>query len=134
MNRAARREQDQGRQKAADRRFKLPPGELGPIDLAWCGAPSWMSRAFSNNRYVVMIDDRSPTTVGHVARMMVQRHDDKPIPGHWREMQNIKNAIFGKEATGVEYYPAESELVDMHNIYWMWIYPCLLYTSPSPRD
>ena len=53
----------------------------------------------------------------------VQKHDDLPIPNHWREMMNIKNEIFGEEATAVEYYPAKSKLQDLHNIYWFYIFP-----------
>ena len=54
---------------------------------------------------------------------MVQRHDNAPFRFHWADMQNVKNSIFGEEAWAVEYYPAAEQLVDQHNIYWMWIFP-----------
>jgi hypothetical protein len=38
-------------------------------------------------------------------------------------MQRIKNEIFGPETWAVEYYPSQSKLQDIHNIYWLWIYP-----------
>lgn len=69
-----------------------------------------------------MVYDNSPTSAGDAIRVMVQKHDDTPFVNHWREMQNIKNKIFGEEVMAIEYYPAKSQLIDDHNIYWMWIY------------
>lgn len=85
--------------------------------------PDWMTRCFQNNRFLVMIDDNAKTTHGKAIRAMVQKHDDTPIINHWHAMQQIKNEIFGSETMAIEYYPAESCLVDLHNIYWMWIFP-----------
>lgn len=108
---------------AAKKRLKLPAGKLQPVDLSQTAAPDWMTRAYQNNRYVVMINDNAPTADNTPAiRAMVQRHDDKPIPNHWAEMQAIKNGLFGPEATAVEYYPPQSELVDKANIYWLWVF------------
>lgn len=114
------------RNKAAAKLMKLPAGELEQADLSTVNPdkiPSGMTRCFRNNRYCVMIFDKHMTSHGNAIRVMVQQHDNTPIRFHWREMQNIKNRIFGEEATAVEYYPAESKLMDTHNIYWMWIYP-----------
>ena len=83
-----------------------------------------MTRAYKNNRYIVMIDDNARMTNGVTAiKAMVQRHDDKPLNRHWREMQDIKNELFGSGTTAIEFYPAENSLVDHHNIYWLWILP-----------
>ena len=118
------REQRRERIKQANKRFKLPAGELKPIDLATAQhVPEWMTRAFINNRYVVMINDNAETDKGNAIRAMIQKHDDTPIVNHWSEMQKIKNELFGKEAIGVEYFPKESQLTDDHNIYWLWIFP-----------
>jgi len=104
--------------------LKKALGKLVPADLTVVSViPPGMTRAYRNNRYTVMIFDHTPTTKGSAIKAMIQRHDNEPIPGHWREMQNIKNEIFGREATAVEYYPAESQLLDTHNIYWLWIFP-----------
>jgi hypothetical protein len=105
--------------------LRKPAGKFIAVDMEAFkhSSPKWMSRAFSNNRYVVMINDQAETTHGKAIRAMVQKHDDTPIINHWREMQSIKNEIFGEETTAVEYYPAESNLEDNHNIYWMWIFP-----------
>jgi len=110
---------------AAKKLLNKPKGKFLPVNLEEATAvPEWMTRAYSNNRYVVMIDDNAPMTKGITAiKAMVQRHDDKPITGHWKEMQSIKNELFGEDKTAVEYYPATENLLDDHNIYWLWIIP-----------
>lgn len=116
---------DKLRKKEAKRLFKKAPGEFTPVDLSTASSvPGWMTRAYKNNRYVVMINDREQMTKGVTAiKAMIQRHDNKPITGHWKELQRIKNELFGKEVTGIEFYPAESQLIDDFNIYWLWILP-----------
>jgi len=115
---------DKAQKAAARKLLKKPKGKLEPINLSQTAKPHWMTRAYQNNRYVVMIDDGAKMTKGVTAiKAMVQRHDDKPIRNHWREMQAIKNELFGGEATGIEFYPAVTKLQDYHNIYWLWILP-----------
>lgn len=107
----------------ARKRFKLPRGPWNEIDLSARPHPADMTRCYTNNRFVVMVydDDTFPLWPVRAIRVMVQRHDDKPIPNHWRELQRIKNEIFGHEIWAVECYPAEPELIDDANIYWLWI-------------
>lgn len=112
------------RHKLAKALFAKPLGPLEPCDLSIMSRiPPGMTRAYRNNRYTVMIFDDTSTTKGPAIQVLIQRIDNTPIPGHWREIQNIKNEIFGSEAVGIEYYPAESQLMDTHNIYWLWIFP-----------
>lgn len=112
------------RRSLAKELMKQRPGPLSPCDLAAVSfVPPGMTRAFRNNRYTVMIFDNTMTTKGIAIRVLIQQLDNKPIAGHWREIQNIKNEIFGPETVGIEYYPAESNLLDTHNIYWLWIFP-----------
>lgn len=104
--------------------YRQTPTKLEQVDISkmhYC--PPGMTRAWANNRYVIMIFDDSPTSHGPAIRVMVQAANALPIPNHWLEMQVIKNEVFGTETTAVEYYPAETELHNTHNIYWMWIYP-----------
>jgi hypothetical protein len=111
--------------KIATKLYKKPAGKLMPVDIKNNpDAPSWMTRCYMNNRYVVTIRDDAPMTNDIKAtRAMVQRHDDTPIPNHWAEMQAIKNELFGTETTAIEYYPAEKQLMNCANIYWLWILP-----------
>lgn len=111
------------RNNKANKLFKKPAGQFEKIDLTKANHPSWMSCAYRNNVYTVMIADKVKTTHGFAIRAMVQKHNDTPILNHWSEMQKIKNELFGDDATAVEYYPAKKDLVDLHNIYWFWIYP-----------
>ncbi len=109
---------------AAKKLLKKSKGPWIPMDLSERPYPEWLTRAFRNNRYVVMIDDNFKMTGGITAiKAMVQRHDDKPIRNHWAEMQSIKNELFGADVTAIEYYPAASKLCDVANIYWLWILP-----------
>lgn len=100
-----------------------PAGPLLPFDFSGNpNAPTWMTRCFRNNRYTVMINDNAIEPRGMPASLaMIQRHDDAPIPNHWRELQKIKNAIYGDEAWGCEYYPPMSELKNIANVYWLWV-------------
>jgi hypothetical protein len=85
--------------------------------------PEGMTRAYSDGSTVVMVYDNSPTSHGNAIKVMVRNRAETPIKNHWSELQAIKNDIFGRDATAVEYYPAESELVNVKNIYWLWLYP-----------
>lgn len=126
------REQKRARKKAADKLMMLTPGKLEPVDMSKASHPEWMTRAFRNNRYCVMIADSCPMTIGPPAiKAMIQRHDDKPIPNHWSEIQKIKNELFGPDKIAIEYFPAQSRLVDVHNIYWIFIFD---YQIPEPLN
>jgi hypothetical protein len=112
------------RRSAAAQLLKKAPGPLTLCDLTVMSKiPPGMTRAYRNNRYTVMIFDNTMTTKGEAIMVLIQRVDDRPIVGHWREIQNIKNELFVEETIGIEYYPAESNLLDTHNIYWLWIFP-----------
>lgn len=118
------RVQPKERLKIAKKLLKKPFNSFSEIPLeSQDNPPSWMTRAYSNNHYTVMIDDNAQMTDGLPAiKAMVQRHDDACFPNHWAEMQRIKNAIFGKEAVAVEYYPPEAQLVNRFNIYWLFVF------------
>lgn len=119
------------RLKEAQRLFKLPPGKLEQVDLTNVKfIPRGMTRCFRNNRYTVMVFDNHLTTHGTAIRVMIQKHDDTPITFHWREMMKIKNEVFGEETIALEFYPKKSELIDDHNIYWMWIFPEEQFPKP----
>lgn len=112
------------RRLAAQKELQKEVTKFQQIDLKKAkSVPKGMTSAYRNTRYVVMVYENIATTKGFATRIMVQKHDDKPITNHWSEMQKIKNEIFGEETTAVEYYPAKSNLIDDHNIYWMWIFP-----------
>lgn len=112
------------RLQTARNEFKRPVSKFEKVDLSKASfIPKGMTRAYRNTRYMVMVYDNTLTTNGEAIQILVQKHDDTPIMNHWREMYNIKNEIFGHDVTAIEYYPAKENLIDDHNIYWMWIFP-----------
>ncbi len=116
--------QSKKRMIAANKEFKKPVTKFEQIDLSKSEfIPKGMTRAYRNTRFIVMVYDNSPVSTGTAIRVMVQKHNDTPIVNHWSEMQKIKNEIFGEETTAIEYYPANSQLIDDYNIYWFWIFP-----------
>ncbi len=124
MSRSERREYEKAKEKEIKRLFALPPGKLEPVDLSTAPfVPPYCTRAFRNNRYTITINDNEPTTAGNAIHCYIQRHGNVVIPNHWSEIQKIKNELFGLEAMAIEYYPAESELLDTHNIYHIWVFP-----------
>lgn len=113
----------QRRKEAKKQELQLPVN-FERIDLSSVSfIPEGMTRAYRNNRFTVMIYDDVATTKGPAIQVLIQSHLDKPIERHWSTIQQIKNEIFGEETMAIEYYPAESDLVDLHNIYWIWIFP-----------
>jgi hypothetical protein len=47
---------------------------------------------------------------------------DKEFIHDWRELQEIKNLLVGKECEGLELYPAESRVVDTSNQYHIFVF------------
>jgi hypothetical protein len=112
------------RRLAAEKLLKKPEDKFQPVDLATASnIPPGMTRSWRNNRYTVMVYDDSPTTHGPAIVVRIQNHTDTPIVNHWGTLRRIKSELFGNETTAVEYYPAESALENVHNIYWLVIYP-----------
>lgn len=93
-------------------------------------APKGCTAGYQNNTYTVLVYDNHQTSHGPAIRIMVQRHDNKPLTQHWRTLYSIKNTLFGSQTVAIEYYPPLSELIDTHNIYWLWIYPAGVLPKP----
>ncbi len=51
------------------------------------------------------------------------RRDDRAPVMDWRDLQWIKNQLFGEEREMVQLFPAESRLVDTSNQYHFWVGP-----------
>jgi hypothetical protein len=71
----------------------------------------WLNDVYSVGRY----DD------GNIIHLSIKRIDKEPIHD-WRDLQEIKNLLVGKENEAVELYPAESRRVDMANQYHLWCF------------
>lgn len=122
----------QQRKVLAKKEFKKPVTKFEPIDLnVACFVPKGMTRAYKNTRYIVMVYDNHPVSTGFATCALIQKHDDTPIVRHWSEIQKIKNEIFGENTVAIEYYPAQNDLVDEHNIYWIWLFPKGVLPMPT---
>lgn len=139
MNRAYRKAKEKAAQKRMEKGHapfrKILPGEVS------APMPRGATEAFANNHYVAFIYpsmrayiNGSLKTMIKVKRLMVQRHDNKPIPNHWRELQNIKNDILGSNVQAIEFYPPEDDVIDHANIYWLWILPDEAAITLDRRD
>jgi hypothetical protein len=78
-----------------------------------------------NSRYQVNIDREPEHGFGPdmpIVHCSVKRIDKLPIHD-WRDLQRIKNELFGPEFEAIELYPAESRVVDTANQYHLWVLP-----------
>jgi hypothetical protein len=99
-----------------------PPGLFREIPIPEINRAMGFIKAWANNRYKVSIA-LQPFEGRLVTKMLVSRIDDKPIPNHWSELQRLKNHFLGEEVVAVEFYPKASKLVDLANVYWLWVLP-----------
>lgn len=63
-------------------------------------------------KWIDGIDDK-------LVHISIKRIDKQPIHD-WRDLQDIKNQLLGKECEAIELYPAESRKVDTANQYHLW--------------
>jgi len=79
------------------------------------------SVAWKNDTYTVAVRDHSYgcQTLKHLSI----KRNDREVIHDWRDLQEIKNMLVGKECEGIEIYPAESRLVDTANQYHLWVFP-----------
>lgn len=92
--------------------------------------PAGVTRAYQNNRYLVQVHDNRMTSHGPAILAHIMRLDGQPVH-NWPELQRVKNEVFGNHATAIEYYPPAREVIDVCNIYWLWIYPDGVIPKPK---
>ena len=73
---------------------------------------------FKNDDYTV-VKRHDESGLFHLS---IKRNDREPIHD-WRDLQEIKNQLCGRECEAVELYPAESRRVDAANQYHLWCMP-----------
>lgn len=81
-------------------------------------------RTYVNDTYQVAIDDNPSITSTHWPDMycLSIRRLDREVIRDWRDLQEIKNLLIGKEHEGFELFPAESRLVDSANQYYIFVF------------
>jgi hypothetical protein len=107
----------------------MRPIARGEKGVAW---PTWATRVYQNNRFTAMVDDNSRTTKGKATKVYVSPHNaGRDV--FFKDLQRIKNEIFGPQALAVQYFPREEELVDTVNVYWLFVYPEGVLPEPVLR-
>lgn len=79
---------------------------------------------WANDIYEVFVykGDKVPNqTAYEITWLSFKRKDRAPIQ-NWRDIQQIKNDVCGKQYTAVEIYPAEKNLIDCANQYHLWVF------------
>ena len=74
-------------------------------------------RHFQNSYYKVTVRDMPGADV---VRHLSVTHRDGGTGRDWRDYQQIKNDLIGKECEAVELYPADSRLVDSADSFHLW--------------
>lgn len=88
-----------------------------PGGRGWCAEVSAVRR----NRIYVVLQRPIMTPDGHGWHLAIRTASGAEPP--WRDMQRIKNELFGHERTAVEVMPAEASKVDEADMYHMWVLP-----------
>lgn len=84
---------------------------------------------YDNDTYTVTVD-KSNT---HVIHLSIRRNDRNEVHD-WRDLQEIKNLLVGKEYIGVEIYPRENDVVDTANQYHLWVFKDKNFRFPFGFD
>lgn len=59
--------------------------------------------------------------LGKVQHITIESNTGEPVG--WSVKQQIKDELFGRDRIAIEVYPAKKELVDVMNIYHLWLLP-----------
>ena len=89
-----------------------------------------MDRAWRSNDGFLVISRLINTEWGEIEHAAIMRTSHKNFISSdgssdisWAEKQRIKNEVFGKNRNAIEVYPSEQSLVDILDIYHLWIFP-----------
>lgn len=85
------------------------------------GWTSEIREARANNLYAVLVRPLRDEDGQQVYHLAIRTASQLEPP--WRDLQRIKNELFGDEATAVQVMPPQSELVDAADMYHIWILP-----------
>lgn len=110
-----RRAGDWGTWERLENPHRLRPGWLGEVD-----------HVRRNMVFAVLV--RDVRFAVHLAVSSLT--GDRPT---WHEMQRIKSELAGPDATGIEVYPPESEIVDQADMFHIWIVSALPFSLFDER-
>lgn len=108
-------------------RRALRTGDWGP----WQKVPNtrppraggWLAEihtVWKNHVFAVLVRT-VPTDWGEVEHAAIRNVSETDIA--WRDMQRIKDELFGAKRVAVEVFPPWAEIVDEANMYHLWVLP-----------
>lgn len=82
-----------------------------------------MDRYWESNDGYTVSSRLIRTAIGPVEHVAISRlsHEKGDIP--WAVKQEIKNELFGLNAVAIEVFPAKKHLVDVCDVYHLWVMP-----------
>ncbi|WP_449222432.1 DUF7694 domain-containing protein [Acidimangrovimonas pyrenivorans] len=95
-----------------------------PPEVRW----TEYKKVHRNGRFVVC---ERPMPNGMTQLSIVGRHGQRPT---WKEAQAIKNELAGADATALEVYPPQAEVIDSADTYHLWVLPPGVQLSFSLSD
>ena len=78
-------------------------------------------KVMMNGLFIVQMF-KQQTSWGEVIRLMIRWNDARPTHD-WSMFQRIKNELVGHDRVALEVYPKDSNLVDVANMYWLFVLP-----------
>lgn len=96
--------------------------ELGLYQGIWMPQ---MDRAWESDDGYSVMSRKIRTEIGVVEHVTITRMGVLKGKGDvpWAEKQRIKNELFGERAVAIEVFPDERNLVDVCDVYHLWILP-----------
>ena len=106
---------------------ETPSRSLGPASISETTETSWLGRyrQWRNEFYYgqfYKFNKGAPFGGGPYILISISARSEEAVHD-WRDFQQIKNDLAGKEWEAVELYPAESRLVDPSNCFFLWCFP-----------
>ena len=84
--------------------------------------PDNCETVYANSRWIVFVFAIAATWMGRARLVMFRKAKRRGIAQHsWADFQRAKNELFGRSALAVEFYPPENDLVDVADVYWLWV-------------
>jgi hypothetical protein len=100
--------------------FPQPTEEEAQFAMhAKCSESVDMAEIWKNETYQVMVHPMNGKIADDWVHLSIKRNDREVIHD-WRDIQEIKNQLLGRECEAVELYPAESRVIDASNQFHLW--------------
>lgn len=102
-----------------------PSVELQPFKLMYTREGKPPVEQYENDLYEVSVRryDKGLMPYSAAYCLLGINRIDQTAHHDWRDFQQIKNMLVGDEWVGIELYPAESQLVDPSNQFFMYVVP-----------